>query len=37
MRTSEYGSSPISSRPEKIIRAIQRKMISRAVATTLPG
>ena len=37
MSTSANGSSPISSRPEKIIRATQRKMMSRAVVSTLPG
>jgi hypothetical protein len=37
MTASRNGSSPISSRPEKIIRATQRKMMSRAVVSTLPG
>ena len=37
MITSSNGMSPISSSPAMIIRATQRKMISRAVELTWPG
>src|SRR6266496_601613 len=37
MTASSNGSSPMSSSPEKIIRATQRKMMSRAVVRTWPG
>jgi hypothetical protein len=37
MTTSENGTSPISSSPEKIIRFSQRRMMSRAVVFRSPG
>jgi hypothetical protein len=37
MITSVNGISPISSRPEKIMRFSQRRMISRAVVCRFPG